>query len=269
MKFYTNRVFNEVRIFALNKENFPGLNDVIEYFTNELPNNKNFKFDLLKTRLNCPDNTLIYFQYEGRIIASAITDAPKENHLPIIRGSIRLFAHYGIPSKSLGLFGVKRANGALINKTITQGAVKIDPSSIGGLEGIMQAILSNRSALSEEQIAGEEEGKKVPSSGSRIERSKNNRMACLSNYTKIECQICGLNFAEYYGPQFTNKIHIHHIVPIASAGPVTINPYRDLIPVCPNCHYILHSKSSGGGYSVDEVKEFVHRRRKDNGYIKL
>jgi predicted HNH restriction endonuclease len=31
---------------------------------------------------------------------------------------------------------------------------------------------------------------------------------------------------------------------------------KDLIPVCPNCHMILHSKP-GGFYTVEEVKNML------------
>ena len=73
-----------------------------------------------------------------------------------------------------------------------------------------------------------------------------------------QCQICGFKFSEKYGAIFENKIHVHHIKPIAEIGEeYEIDPIKDLIPVCPNCHMILHSKGKNEVYSVDEVKKMI------------
>ena len=37
-----------------------------------------------------------------------------------------------------------------------------------------------------------------------------------------------------------------------------VNPKTDLIPVCPNCHMILHSKNDGV-YSPEEVKNMLNK----------
>lgn len=36
-----------------------------------------------------------------------------------------------------------------------------------------------------------------------------------------------------------------------------VDPILDLIPVCPNCHMVLHSKKDGV-YTPEEVIEFLH-----------
>jgi len=44
-----------------------------------------------------------------------------------------------------------------------------------------------------------------------------------------------------YGGIADGYIHVHHIVPIASVGKqYKLNPLTDLVPVCPNCHAMLH-----------------------------
>ena len=48
-----------------------------------------------------------------------------------------------------------------------------------------------------------------------------------------------------------------HIVPLHErAGEHVVDPVRDLIPVCPNCHVALHSKP-GGTYLPDELRELM------------
>ncbi len=88
------------------------------------------------------------------------------------------------------------------------------------------------------------------------ERNTKAKKVCIEYYgNDYKCQICGFKFADKYGVEFKNKIHVHHIKPISEIGKeYEINPKKDLIPVCPNCHMILHSKGNGQTYSVDEVK---------------
>lgn len=75
---------------------------------------------------------------------------------------------------------------------------------------------------------------------------------------RIRCQICGFDFGEVYGPEYTNMIHVHHITPISEIGEeYAIEPTKDLIPVCPNCHMVLHAKR---GISVEELKEKIRKR---------
>ncbi|MFV0352369.1 MAG: HNH endonuclease [Oscillospiraceae bacterium] len=69
------------------------------------------------------------------------------------------------------------------------------------------------------------------------------------------CSICGFDFGQTYGEAFTGKIHVHHIVPLHTINKkYEINPERDLIPVCPNCHIILHSEPDGV-YIIEEVQK--------------
>jgi predicted HNH restriction endonuclease len=68
------------------------------------------------------------------------------------------------------------------------------------------------------------------------------REKCLARFTPITCQICGLDFAEMYGPAFQDCIHVHHLNPLALANARrAVNPDVDLIPVCPNCHAVIHA----------------------------
>ena len=53
-------------------------------------------------------------------------------------------------------------------------------------------------------------------------------------------------------------IHVHHIKPIAEIGTsYVINPATDLVPVCPNCHAMLHHGENGRVLSVDELRIII------------
>ncbi|PWL30228.1 HNH endonuclease [uncultured Roseivirga sp.] len=79
----------------------------------------------------------------------------------------------------------------------------------------------------------------------------------------LNCTVCGLNFEEMYGEIGEGFIHIHHLVPIHKVGKdYKINYKSDLVPVCPNCHCMLHRKLNGEEPSVNELKEIINNRRR-------
>lgn len=74
----------------------------------------------------------------------------------------------------------------------------------------------------------------------KYERNAKARQECIAQHG-CKCVVCGCDFAERYGKLGEGFIHVHHIVPIGSVGKeYVLNPAEDLIPVCPNCHYMLH-----------------------------
>lgn len=74
------------------------------------------------------------------------------------------------------------------------------------------------------------------------ERNPKNRAACLAIYG-YSCQICGFDFERFYGELGRGYIHVHHIEMISSyEEEKEIDPAKDLLPVCPNCHAMLHKE---------------------------
>ncbi len=72
------------------------------------------------------------------------------------------------------------------------------------------------------------------------ERNPAARRRCVEHYGAV-CQICRLDFSAFYGELGAGFIHVHHLRPIAEIGQeYEVDPVRDLIPVCPNCHAMLH-----------------------------
>ena len=109
------------------------------------------------------------------------------------------------------------------------------------------------------------EGKLLPISINVYERSAYNRRECIKA-KGTSCLICGFNFGETYGAAMSNKIHVHHIIPLSEIGDEhKVDPVKDLIPVCPNCHYVIHSKKDGV-YTIEEVKNMIadNKRRSKN-----
>lgn len=93
----------------------------------------------------------------------------------------------------------------------------------------------------------------------RYERSPKARAACLAAHGTA-CAVCGIDFGKAYGPEFAGKIEVHHTVPLSEIGEsYRVDPVKDLVPVCPNCHMALHSKK-GGVYTVEELKAMRENR---------
>lgn len=93
---------------------------------------------------------------------------------------------------------------------------------------------------------------------SKYERNPKARKECLEYYGTA-CSVCGIDFGKTYGPEFAGKIEVHHIVPLSQIkSEYIVDPIKDLIPVCPNCHAALHSKKDGV-YTVEELKNLMRK----------
>ena len=91
--------------------------------------------------------------------------------------------------------------------------------------------------------SGCEEGYLYRTTTNRYERNPINRELCLAK-KGYKCQICNFDFKEVYGSIGKQFIEVHHITPVSTLGPgYRIDVEKDLIPVCANCHAMLHKKN--------------------------
>lgn len=87
------------------------------------------------------------------------------------------------------------------------------------------------------------------------ERDAEARAACIAHYG-WRCFVCGFDFGAAYGPAAAGIIHVHHLVPLSRIGEAhEVDPVKDLRPVCPNCHAVIHI--GGGTLEIDEVKRML------------
>jgi len=88
-----------------------------------------------------------------------------------------------------------------------------------------------------------------------FERNAEARTECIRAHGAV-CAACGFEFASKYGPEVAGLIHVHHLVPVAARREqYEVDPIRDLRPVCPNCHAVIHYQNAL--LSIDEVKERI------------
>lgn len=72
------------------------------------------------------------------------------------------------------------------------------------------------------------------------ERDPRARRACI-NHWGAKCCVCEFDFQLVYGEIGEGFIHVHHLTPLSKVGKAyKVNPTKDLRPVCPNCHSMIH-----------------------------
>lgn len=99
----------------------------------------------------------------------------------------------------------------------------------------------------------------------RFERDPKSRAACLRHFG-FRCRACGIDFEKFYGRLGKHFIHVHHLVPLAQRRKsYRPDPIKHLVPVCPNCHAMLHQAEPPK--TVATLKKLIlqARREKDVG----
>jgi predicted HNH restriction endonuclease len=88
------------------------------------------------------------------------------------------------------------------------------------------------------------------------ERNSKARQLCVKHWKAI-CAICTFNFEKTYGEIGKGFIHVHHLTPVSQIGKsYQVDPIHDLIPVCPNCHSMLHRQEPP--FTIDELKSLLN-----------
>lgn len=77
---------------------------------------------------------------------------------------------------------------------------------------------------------------------------------------KVICSVCSFSFPEAYGEVGEGFIEAHHTRPIAQLSPDTKISIVDLVPICSNCHSMLHR--SRPWLTVEQLHTIVLSQRK-------
>jgi hypothetical protein len=89
----------------------------------------------------------------------------------------------------------------------------------------------------------------------RYERNSAAKQRCIEHYG-AHCTVCSLDFKDRYGPQMAGFIHVHHLTPLSTIGKeYRVDPIKDLRPICPNCHAVIHSRRPA--MSIEEAKQLI------------
>lgn len=108
---------------------------------------------------------------------------------------------------------------------------------------------------------GEDLEKGYPEGGKKqimvnaYERSEKARKECIEHYG-YNCAVCGFDFKSKYGEIGENFIHVHHKKPLSEINEgYQVDPINDLVPVCANCHTIIHRRKPA--LTIEDVKNFI------------
>jgi 5-methylcytosine-specific restriction protein A len=92
------------------------------------------------------------------------------------------------------------------------------------------------------------------------ERNQQARKTCLEHHGYY-CIACKFNFEDTYGPIGKDFIHVHHLTKISDIGEsYKIDAIKDLCPVCPNCHSMIHKHKEP--LEIDELKRLLQKQKK-------
>ena len=90
----------------------------------------------------------------------------------------------------------------------------------------------------------------------RYEHNQDARRVCLA-FHGTACAACGFSFEAVYGDIGTGFIDVHHVVPPAMLGSgYQLDPVADLVPLCPNCHAMIH-RGVGSPRTVSELRNII------------
>jgi 5-methylcytosine-specific restriction protein A len=87
------------------------------------------------------------------------------------------------------------------------------------------------------------------------ERNPRNRLLCLSIHGD-SCGVCKSNPKIDFGTILGEILEVHHIEPLSEIEAAKVyDPKKDLIPLCPNCHRMIHKRKPA--YTPDELRELI------------
>jgi predicted HNH restriction endonuclease len=181
--------------------------------------------------------------------------------------------HYVIPFSKVADLFVKESlthsdtNGSIRwNSTLKNGSLHVSHtgkySDVSGFhkEPLISELASSGS-LPAEEVSKDDvftEGSVVRVYVNRYERDPVARQLCIKCFGPI-CKVCGFNFASVYGSKMEGFIHVHHLTPLHQVGKdYSVNPKTDLVPVCPNCHAVIHSKKPP--FTITEVSQMIQKK---------
>lgn len=105
------------------------------------------------------------------------------------------------------------------------------------------------------------EGRKRVYQSIQYERSLKNRKKAIKIHG-TRCLVCGFDFEKCYGELGKGFIEVHHIEAVSTGGERVVNPETGLIPVCPNCHRMIHRKKNEQ-LDIESLKKVILENKRD------
>ena len=111
----------------------------------------------------------------------------------------------------------------------------------------------------DESFIPDEEGKRYIQQHISYERSSRNRAEAIRLHGTV-CKVCGFDFNKAYGKELARDyIEIHHIKSVSQHTGL-VNPSTDLMPLCSNCHSMIH-RSRTNPLQPEELRHIINKAR--------
>lgn len=126
---------------------------------------------------------------------------------------------------------------------------------IGDIDSALEAeALAHGTYL--EDLVPDPEGRNKIILSIQYERSRKNRRKAIEFHGN-SCVVCGFDFDAFYGADFARGfIEVHHTKSVSEMSGTLLNVESDLVPVCSNCHSMLHRRR-GAILSISELRERI------------
>jgi 5-methylcytosine-specific restriction protein A len=164
----------------------------------------------------------------------------------------------------LNLDLLKQGDLAKVNWTPQSSGIEINSEVTDQLESVWFDFLTTQEIRHNPFKETEKDEQKVYTEGTpnqvlvtKYERNPYARKTCIDHYG-LTCYVCGFDFESKYGDLGKGFIHVHHLKQVAEIGKeYKIDPVKDLRPVCPNCHAMIHKRKEP--YTIEELKEKMNK----------
>jgi 5-methylcytosine-specific restriction endonuclease McrA len=192
------------------------------------------EFDLLKViQTNLNDNLQVIYDFLDKdALEELINETNRGRSLfaqnELSGGLLRDAIHF-----YLGYLGSKKHP---LSEKEKKGGKKKTPKESAPPQKV--PVAEAKPVISEPEPFDKLEGKKYETAVTKYERNQGNRKLCIAHYGYV-CKVCEINFEQAYGDLGKDFIEVHHLHPV-SQGERNVNPIEDLIPLCSNCHSMIH-----------------------------
>lgn len=169
--------------------------------------------------------------------------------------TMAIFHYLGIKSVHKGIFkGLDiQSSIMLISHDIKYANIKFYLENLLNTKELEIIILEDLDSEKSEEDKYYKDGLKQSYYGNRYERNPINRRKAIEIHG-LNCIACGFNFEKYYGKRGKDFIEVHHLKPVSQYKQEEyIDPSTDLVPVCSNCHRMIHRRKDSI-LSIEELK---------------
>ncbi len=226
--------------------------ELAKYFFTEtiFSRDKSHFHDVVNRGKKLDNGDTIFFSYDSYIIAKGTFTGEVKINRNRVKAKNKFV--YGHKLKDIQLLD---ASEKINNKILGARTTYIDNKK----RKEINRVLSSNTSIYPDEILDDgisiKEGAKKSVTVNIYERNPIARKICLDKYG-YTCFICQFDFENKYGDIGKKFIHVHHLKSLHEIGEnYKVDPIRDLRPVCPNCHAMLHKRSPA--YSIKEIKRRI------------